>query len=110
MLEREVRKGVGAVDDNLDAARARHLADSLDRKDLAGEVGDVAHKDDFGARRDRALEAIEKIVHRRRRHGERNHIELDAIAALALAPRVYHSAIILRRRQHFIARLEVETE
>src|SRR5882724_2718146 len=58
VLEREVRKRVRAVDDDFDAALASHLADSFDRENLPGEVGDVTNKDDFGLRIDCALESI----------------------------------------------------
>ena len=45
-LEGEVREGVRAVDDHLDArARAPSGTISLHREDLAGEVGDVADQD-----------------------------------------------------------------
>ena len=62
VLEREVSECVRAVDDDFDAALASHLADSLDRKYLPGEVGDVTDKDHFGLRSDRALEPLIQII------------------------------------------------
>ena len=58
-LEREVREGVRAVDDGLDAARrAPACAMSAHREDLPGQVRDVAEVQHLRLRRDRALEAL----------------------------------------------------
>src|SRR5262249_26097044 len=99
-----------AVDYDFDAPLPSHLADSLDRKNLAGKVRNVAYEDDFGARRDRSFEALVQIVHRRRRNRERNVLYLDAVAALALSPRREHSPVILIGCEDLIARLEIQTE
>ena len=44
----ELAEGVGAVHNHRDVARVRHLADPLDREDLAGAIGDVADQDQLG--------------------------------------------------------------
>src|SRR6185503_13644723 len=110
VLEGKVRERVRAIDDHFNAALAAELTDSLDGKNLPGEIGDVAHLNYFGLRGDRALEALVQIIHRGRRNGKRERAKLDAVASFALPPRREHSRIILIRREHFIARLEVETE
>ena len=47
----------------LDAAAPRLVADPLHRKDLAGEIRDVAEVQDLRRRRDRARAAIGEVVH-----------------------------------------------
>ena len=75
-----------------------------------GQVGDVAEVQDFGRRRDRADQPIGEIVHRWRRHGERDLRQLDAVAADALFPGVEHPPVILVGRDDLVARLEVDAE
>jgi hypothetical protein len=58
----EVREGVRAVNNRLEAAGARQLADALDRIDLPAQVGNVAEMDDASARRDIALEEIGDLI------------------------------------------------
>src|SRR5262245_58073590 len=108
--EREVREGVRAVDDGLDAAAARHPRDVADREQLPGEVRDVAEVDDLRLRRERALEALPELADVPRRHRERELRERDLVAPNALLPRVEHAPVILVRRQHFVAGVEVEAE
>ena len=55
MLERELGVGVGAVHNHLNAALAGHLANLLNREDLAGQVGDVADVNYLRLRGDRVL-------------------------------------------------------
>ena len=110
VLERKVREGVRAVDDHFDAALAAHLADSLDREYLPGEIGDVANVNDAGARRDRALEPLIQIIHDGGGTGKRDGVELDALAAFALPPGSEHARIVLIGGEHFVAGLEVEPE
>ena len=60
-LERKVREGMRAVDEDLDAALARHPDDLADGQDLPGQVRDVRDLDDPGPRRDRPAEAVDDV-------------------------------------------------
>ena len=104
-LEREVREGVRAVDDRLDAAAPGFVADLLHREDLPGEVRDVAEVQHLGRGRDRAEQPIGEIAGRLRRHRERNLRQLDPVAAHALLPGVEHPAVVLVGRHDLVARL-----
>ena len=99
---------MGAVHDHFDAARTPEFADPLDREDLPGQVGDVANQNHLRLRGDAFHEAVVEIVHRGRRHRERELLQHDPVAPLALLPRGDHAGIILVRGQHLVARLEVE--
>ena len=109
-LVREVRERVRAVDDRLHALGARRVADLLHRKNLPGEIRDVAEVQDPGLRPDRRDQAIREIVHRRRRHRERNLLHRDALAPRALVPRVEHPPVVLVRRDDFVPGLEIDPE
>ena len=61
VLEGELREGMRAIHNHLDAALASHLADLLHREDLAGAIGDVADVNHLGARRDRLLDAFRQV-------------------------------------------------
>ena len=67
-LERELRERMRAVDNCLDPAPPRLVADLLHRKDLPREVGDVAEVQDLRRGSDGADQPAREIVHRRRRH------------------------------------------
>jgi len=66
----KVRKRVCAVDHGLYAAPACFVADPLHRKDLTGEVGDVAEVQHFRRRCDRGEQAVRQHVERGRRNRE----------------------------------------
>src|SRR5262245_29465821 len=51
-FERKMRKRMSAIDDDLYSALSSQLADALDRKDLAGQVGYMANLNDSGLWRD----------------------------------------------------------
>ncbi len=108
--EREMRERMCAVDDRLDAALAGHPADVADREDLPGEVRDVADVDHFRAWRDRLLEPAKQVRLIGRRHGKRDLLEDDAVAAHALLPGVEHPPVVLVGRQDLVARLQVDAE
>ena len=109
-LEREMAIGVRPIHDHFDAARAAQLRDPLHRKDLARQVRDVADVDDLRPRRDRLLDAARQVILRRRRHGEGDLLQDDAVPALALLPRGDHARVILRRRQHLVPALQRHAE
>ena len=109
-VKRKVGKGVSTVDDRLDAALPGHLADSLDREDLSGGVGNVAEVDDPGARRYRLLEPPVEVIHAWRRHGKRKLPEHDTVSPLALAPALDHAWVVLGGCEDLIAGLEPEAK
>ena len=109
-LNGKVRERVRAVDDRLDAAAPRLVADLLHREDLPGEVRDVAEVQHLRRRRDRGEQPVGEIVHRLRRHRERDLRQLDAVAPDALLPRVEHPAVVLVGRHDLVAGLEVDAE
>ena len=104
--KREMRVGVRPVHDHLDAARPAQLADLLHGKDLPRQVRDVTDVDDLGARRDRGFDAARQILLRRRRHGEGDLLQDDAVAPLALLPGGDHARVVLRGRQDLVAALQ----
>src|SRR4029453_19264431 len=78
-LVRKVRECVCAVDDCFHAAAAGFVADALDRKDLTGEIRDVAGGETPGCRRTRPEQPIGELVVRSRRDRERDLRQLDAV-------------------------------
>ena len=83
---------------------------SRHRKQLTGEVGDVADVDHLRLRRDRARDAVGQLGDVGRRNGEGNLRHGDLVAAHALIPRIEHPPVILVGRHHVIAGLEIESE
>src|SRR5262245_38448534 len=51
-----------AVDDRLDATCARHPANLFDRKNLSGEIRDMAEMNDPGPRRNIILEELDELI------------------------------------------------
>ena len=109
-LEREMRERVRAVDDRLNGAAARHPRDLAHGKQLTREVRHVAQVNDARLRRDRLLESRSQLRQVLRRHRERDLRQRDPVAPHALLPRVEHAAVILVRRDHLVARLQIEAE
>jgi hypothetical protein len=70
----------------------------------------VAEVNDARCRRDRFLEARGDLVEGARRRRDRNLRQPDPVAADALAPCLQPARVILVRRQHFVARLQVQAE
>src|SRR5262245_36500646 len=106
----EMREGMRAIHYRLDAARARQLADALDRIDLPAQVGDVAEMDDASARRDAALEDLGDLILTLRRNGDGDFFDDDPFAPLALPPRGEHSRVILVGGQNLVARFQIQPE
>ena len=86
---------------------AGHLADRFHRRNLAGDVDLMRHLNQPRARRYRAFEGCGDLVDVVRRNGNPDQAQLNAFTPLALANRGEHPRIILRRRQHFVAGLQV---
>src|SRR5262249_53797998 len=106
----EMREGVRAVDNRLDAARARQLADAVGRINLPAPVGDVTEMYDASARRDVALENLDDLILTLRRDGDGYFFDDNPFAPLALSPRGEHSRIILVGRQNLVARFQIHSE
>src|SRR5262245_40711234 len=105
-----MREGVRAVDNRLDAASARQLADAFDRINLPAQVGDVTEMYDACARRDIALENLDDLILTLRRNGDGDFFDDDPFAPLALPPRGEHSRIILVGGQNLVARFQIHSE
>src|SRR5262249_45017562 len=107
---REMREGMSAINDRLNAARSRQLADAFDRIDLPAQVGDVTEMYDARARRDVALEDTDDLIMTCRRNRNGDFFDDDAFAPLALPPRGEHSRVILVGRQNLVARFQIQSE
>ncbi len=99
-----------AVDDRRDSPRTRHSADVAYWKNLPRQIGDVAEMNHFRLRSDPFFNARREIRQARRRHRELDLLQHDLVARDPLFPRVEHPPIVLRRRQHFVARREIDAE
>ena len=62
LFEIELGEGMRAIDNRFDATRPRHLADSFDRRDLAGDINLVRNLNQTRARRDGAFERRRDFV------------------------------------------------
>ena len=104
-VERHVARGVCAVDDGREARVARTAHDLLDRQQQAGCGGDVRGVHDarpLGLARE---ELLDDVADRQR------HLRSDVARARARAdrlPRHVARAVLEARREHLVARLEVE--
>src|SRR5262245_6423994 len=78
--------GVGAIDVRQNAALAGQLTDFLGRQHEAGRGGDVTEHQDARPRRKSLLKAIEDLIDRGRRPGQRQVVQLDAVACGLLLP------------------------
>src|SRR5262249_26865044 len=83
----EMREGVRAVDNRLEAASARQLADAFDRINLPAQVCDVTEMYYASARRDIPLENLDYLILPLRRWGEGVFFDDDPSPPLALPPR-----------------------
>src|SRR5262245_21435077 len=101
----EMREGVRAVDNRLEAASARQLADAFDRINLPAQVGDVTEMYDACARSDIALENLDDLILTLRRNWDGDFFDDDPFSPLALPPRGKHSRIILVGRLTLVARV-----
>src|SRR6185369_1208274 len=110
LFEIKLRERMGAVDDGFNATTARHFADCFYRSDLPGEVYLMCNLQQTCARRDRAFKSGGYFVDVLWRNRNSNQVQLNAFALFTLANRCEHARIVLRRSQHFIAGLEIETE
>ena len=70
----------------------------------------MAEVQDLRRRRDRREQPIGELVHRRRRHRERDLLQHDPVAARALLPGVEHAAVVLVGRDDLVAGLQVDSE
>src|SRR3954471_24783861 len=98
-----------SVYDRFDPARTRHIADLLNRIDLACKVDLVRDEDQFRFWRYSTLESRSYVVNVLRRDGDLDQVELEALAHFPLPQRGQHPRIVLRGCQYLVARLEVES-
>ena len=107
LFERELGKRMSAVDDGLNAAGARHVADCFHRRDLAGDIDLMGNKDEPGAVSDSFFKRSADFVEILRRDRNFNEIELEVFAFLPLPQGGEHARVILSGGENFVARLEV---
>ena len=101
-------EGVRAVDDGLDAAPPRLVADRLTGKIWPVRFVMWQKCSTFVAGVIAREQPIREHVERRRRHRERDLRQRDAVAADALLPGVEHPAVVLVGRDDFVAGLQIE--
>src|SRR5260370_39778511 len=99
-----------AVDNRLDATRARHLADSFHGRDLAGDVYLMRDLNQTRARRDGVFERGGDLVDVLWRNRNLDQVQLDAFALLALSNRRQHPAIVLSGGENLVAGFQVHPE
>jgi hypothetical protein len=107
-VERRLRRAVGAVDDDRQPRRVCERDDVADRKHEPGRRGDVADKDDSGARGARGEQRVDDVLRPRDRQ---RHLRADVTRAGAGAeplPREVAGAVLERRGQHLVTGLEPE--
>src|SRR5713226_8264612 len=110
LLEIELSKGMRAVNNRLDAPGARHFADGLDRSDLSGDVYLMGDLNQPRARRNGAFEGAGDLVDVLRWNRNLDQVEFYAFALLTLSDGREHACVILRRREHLVAGLQVHAE
>jgi hypothetical protein len=108
--EGEMREGVGAVHEDLNALRFGQIDDPAHGCDVTRLEADVHHFDHAGARRDRRRDLLDERVVAFHRRLDLHAFEHDTFAPLPLAPSVLHARIVQRRHHDLVALLEVETE
>ena len=108
--KRKLAEGMRAVNHRLYAAGARHLANTLHREDLPGEIRDVANMNHLGLRCNGPLDAFIKIVELGHRHRKRDLLQHQAFAAGALAPGCQHARVVLVRGEHLVTCLQIHSQ
>src|SRR5919197_2341928 len=96
-----------AVDDGLNAAGTRKIADCFHRSDLAGDIDYVRDEDEASAAGDSFFERSDDLVEVLRRNRNLNELELEVFAFFPLTQRGEHARIILSRGENFVARFEI---
>src|SRR5258708_9608195 len=99
-----------AVDNRLDATRARHLADSFHGRDLARDVYLMRDLNQTRARGDGVFERGGALVDDLWRNRNLDQVQLDACALLALSNRRQHTAIVLSGGENLVAGFQVHSE
>ena len=107
-VERNLADGVSTVDMRQDAAFAGELADLLDGQHQPGLGGDVAEDDDARVGRDGLAETADDFIDGRRRPGQVDGGEPNAIAHGLLFPAIAAAGMLLVGEQGFLARFHVQ--
>ena len=98
---------MGAVDDRLDAAPARQVADRFHRSDLAGDIDHVRDQDEAGALCDSFFKRGGDLIKVLCRNRNLNQFELEVFALFPLTQCSEHARVILGRGKNFIAGFEI---
>ncbi len=98
-----------AVDDRLDSFGARHFADLLHGRDLTSDIHLMRHENQLRSARDSAFECISDLAQVLWRNRNLHHLQHKTFTTFTLTQRGQHSRIVLRRRENFIAGLEIHS-
>src|SRR5215831_19614082 len=98
---------MGAVDNGLNTAGARHVADCFHRSDLAGNVDHMRDEDEASTVSDSFFKRGGDLVEVLRWDRNLNEFKLEVFSFLALTQRREHARVILRGRENFIAGFEI---
>src|SRR2546426_11447368 len=99
-----------AVDNGLDAASARHLADGFHRRDLASDIDLMRDLNQSSARSNRFFEGAGYLVDVFWRDWNFDQVQLDAFALFALPHSREHASVILCGRENLVSRFQIQTE
>ncbi len=106
--EREVGKGVSAVDERLGAMFTGQRHDVADRQDVPREVHDVGDLDHPGPLRQRPAKPGDDVLGRRVRAAQGDPLHDHAVAAGTLIPRREHPRVALVGDDDLVAAFQIE--
>ena len=107
LFEIELGEGMRAVDDGLNAVRARHVADCFHRSDLAGDVDHVRDENESGAVGDSFFKRGGDLAEILWRNRNLNELELEIFPFFPLTQCGEHPRVVLGRGENFVAGFEV---
>ncbi len=107
LFEIELGEGMGAVDDSLNTAGTRHVANCFHRSDLAGDVDLVGDQDKPSAVGDSFFKCRGDLVEVLRRNRNLDELKFEAFSFSPLTQGGEHARVILGSGENFVVRLEV---
>src|SRR5437588_1254871 len=107
LFEIELCEGMGAVHNCLNSFGASHVADSLHRSDLSGNVDLMRNKNQARSTCNSFFKCRGDLIEVLGRNGDLNQLKLQAFSLLPLTEGGQHARIILGSGKNFIVRLEV---
>src|SRR6267142_3981633 len=103
LFEVKLSEGMSSVNDRFDSFCAGHLADSLHRRNLPGDIYLVGHKNKPRATRDASFKRGGYLVQVLWRNRNLDQLECQTFALLALAQRRQHPRVVLGGGKNLIA-------